>query len=98
MQQQLPLLLPQVREPLVEQRELDGVEEVGLARPVPTDDDIVSGAEGLDLGLCPEAAEARHGHLLDVHLLAAPFPSVLILLFFFLGKVLPYSIVPGCMG
>lgn len=83
MQQHLPRLLLQGREPLVEQHELDGVEEVRLARAVPAHDHIVLGTERLDLRLRPKAPKTRYHHLLDVHICqeeALPETAVFLLL------------------
>ena len=68
----LTLFRPQMRV-LITENELNGVEEVGLARPVPTNDDVVPWVEGLDDRLLPVGLEALDDHLLDVHLaLAGP--------------------------
>ena len=62
MEECLPLLRPEVGV-LVREDELDGVEEVGLARAVPPDDDVVAGVEGLDHGLLAVGLEALDDHL-----------------------------------
>ena len=46
MEQVLPLLLPQRVEIPRGQHELDGIEEIGLPRPVPTHNNVVLGAGG----------------------------------------------------
>ena len=67
MQECLSLLRPEVRV-LVAEDELDGIEKVGLARPVPANDYIVSRVEGLDDRLLTVGLEPLDDHLLDVHL------------------------------
>lgn len=67
MEKGLTLLRPQMGI-LVAENELNGVEKVGLARPVPTDDDVVAGVKGLNHRLLPVGLEALDDHLLDVHL------------------------------
>lgn len=67
MQKLLAFFLPEVHEFLGEEDELDGGEKVAFPTPITPDDNVVFGAEGLDLRLVPERSEARQDDLLDVH-------------------------------
>ena len=61
----LPLLRPEVGV-LVREDELDGVEEVGLARAVPPDNHVVAGVEGLHHGLLAVGLEALDDYLKSI--------------------------------
>ena len=72
--QGLSLFWPQVRV-VIGKHELDGVEEVGLARAVSSHHDIVAGIKGLDDSLFSVGLEARDDHLFDVHVGGRRFPA-----------------------
>mmetsp|Transcript_18849 Transcript_18849/g.54558 ORF Transcript_18849/g.54558 Transcript_18849/m.54558 type:complete len:345 (-) Transcript_18849:87-1121(-) len=50
-----------------QQRELDRIEQVGLAGAVPADDHVGPRRERVNFRLLPERAEVRYRYLLDVH-------------------------------
>ena len=57
----------QRRKPRSQQDELDGIEEIGLSAPVPPQNAVRGGCEGMDFGLLPKGPKIGDCDLFDVH-------------------------------